>query len=242
MLKKFFIIFAVSALSLYVIAAILFLGHQSDEASCKGIDILISGNGHNVLSNANLEQMLKKRDIHPTGKNMSQIDCNVIENAINEYSLVEECQCYKTHKNLVGIRITCKEPIMQIFDKNEKEFFIDKQGDIIEGIHNTIYLPVASGHIEREMATKELLKIAQFLQDNEFWNEQTEQVYFTSRKEIVLVPRVGNHTIELGKADNIDEKLDKLKEFYKKGLNNIGWNKYSNINIEFDNKIIGTKR
>lgn len=242
MLKKFCIILTVTILSLYVIISILFLGHRNSESVCNGIDILIEGNGHNVLSNDNLEKMLKKRNIHPTGKNMEQIDCNVIENAINEYSLVEECQCYKTHKNLVGIRITCKEPILHIFDKNEKEFFIDKHGNIIEGIHNTIYLPVASGHIEREMADKELLKIANFLRDSEFWNEQTEQVYFTPKNEIVLVPRVGNHIIELGKADNLENKLEKLKEFYEKGLNKIGWNKYSKINIEFDNKIIGTKR
>ena len=39
-----------------------------------------------------------------------------------------------------------------------------------------------------------------------------------------------------------ETKLDKLRAFYQKGLNNIGWNKYSKLNIEFDNKIIGTKR
>lgn len=242
MLKKFFIIFAVTILSLYTVATIIILANRNNDAVCNGVDIVIYGNGHNVLSNENLESMLRSRNLYPKGKDMKDIDCGMIENAINEYSLVEECQSYKTHKNLVGIRIKCKEPIMQIFDKNEKVFYIDANGDIIEGIHNTIYLPVASGHIEREMADKELLKIALFLKDNEFWNEQTEQVYFTERKEIIIVPRVGNHTIELGKAEKLEQKLDKLKEFYEKGLNKIGWNKYSKINIEFDNKIIGTKR
>lgn len=131
---------------------------------------------------------------------------------------------------------------MQVFDKHEKMFYIDHEGNIIEGVSCAIYLPVASGFIDRSMAGKELLKIATFLQENRFWNEQIEQIYFTPKGEAVLIPRVGNHTIEIGKAENIDEKLHKLKEFYTKGLNKIGWNKYNKLNIEFDGQIIGTKR
>ena len=46
----------------------------------------------------------------------------------------------------------------------------------------------------------------------------------------------------LGKLDNFENKLARLKEFYKKGLNQVGWNKYSRINLEFSNQIICTKR
>ena len=242
MLKKFFIISVVTILCLYIVATLIFLACRNEETVCKGIDISIIGNEHNILSNEYLENVLKAKNLHPTGKNMKDIDCHMIENAINENSLIKECQSYKTHRNLVGIRIKCKTPIMLVFDKNENGFYIDENGDIIERIHSSIYLPVASGHIEREMADKELLKIALFLKENKFWNEQIEQIYFTERKEVIIIPRIGNHTIELGKTDKLEQKLEKLKDFYEKGLNNIGWNKYSKINIEFENKIIGTKR
>ena len=35
---------------------------------------------------------------------------------------------------------------------------------------------------------------------------------------------------------------EKLKTFYEKGLNQVGWNKYSRISLEFNNQIICTKK
>lgn len=36
--------------------------------------------------------------------------------------------------------------------------------------------------------------------------------------------------------------MDRLKKFYKYGLSQAGWNKYSYIDLEFDNQIICKKR
>ncbi|MBR7166808.1 MAG: hypothetical protein IKD38_03620 [Bacteroidaceae bacterium] len=242
MFKKIILTTVSVLLGGYIIFVLTYLAIRPNTEECKGTNIEITGDDYGVLTNKDIEEMLSHKNLAPTGRLMTEIDCSMIENAINEYSLIDECQCYKTHKNLIGIRINCKKPIMQVFDKHEKMFYIDHEGNIIEGVSCAIYLPVASGFIDRSMAGKELLKIATFLQENRFWNEQIEQIYFTPKGEAVLIPRVGNHTIEIGKAENIDEKLHKLKEFYTKGLNKIGWNKYNKLNIEFDGQIIGTKR
>ena len=61
-------------------------------------------------------------------------------------------------------------------------------------------------------------------------------------KEIELIPRVGNHIIYLGKLEHFEDKLGRLKTFYEKGLNQVGWNKYSRISLEFGNQIICTKK
>ena len=55
-------------------------------------------------------------------------------------------------------------------------------------------------------------------------------------------PTAGDHLVYLGKLENFENKLARLKEFYQKGLNQVGWNKYSRISLEFSNQIICTKR
>lgn len=140
------------------------------------------------------------------------------------------------------IEICCRKPIMKIFDKNGEAYCIDKDGNIIHGIQNALFLPVASGFIDKEIASKEIKDIAVAIDRSNFWKAQIEQLYFNEKKEAILVPRVGNHTIELGTADDIEAKLEKLSTFYKQALNGIGWNKYSKINIEFTDKVICTKR
>ena len=43
-------------------------------------------------------------------------------------------------------------------------------------------------------------------------------------------------------ADFVEKKLLRLEKFYKYGLSQVGWNKYSYINLEFDNQIICKKK
>ena len=56
-----------------------------------------------------------------------------------------------------------------------------------------------------------------------------------------LIPRVGDHIIVIGTLTDYSDKLARLKLFYEKVLNQVGWNKYRKINIEFSNQIICTK-
>ena len=48
--------------------------------------------------------------------------------------------------------------------------------------------------------------------------------------------------IYLGQPIEIDKKLDRLRKFYSYGLSQTGWNRYSRINVEFDNQIICKQR
>jgi cell division protein FtsQ len=103
------------------------------------------------------------------------------------------------------------------------------------------YLPVATGNINKSFATKELHNFALFLQQDRFWNSQIEQIHVLNNQTVELVPRVGSHTIYLGKLTQVENKLERVKQFYKKALNQVGWNKYSRINVEFGNQIVCTK-
>ena len=41
---------------------------------------------------------------------------------------------------------------------------------------------------------------------------------------------------------DIDKKFTKLLAFYKEGLNKVGWNNYSRINIAFENEVVCTRK
>ena len=101
---------------------------------------------------------------------------------------------------------------------------------------------IVTGNVEKSFAMRDLYKFGVFLQNNPFWDAQIEQIHVLPGKDVELVPRVGDHIVYLGKLDQFEDKLDRLKVFYKKALNEVGWNKYSRISLEFNNQIICTKR
>ena len=61
-------------------------------------------------------------------------------------------------------------------------------------------------------------------------------------KEIELIPRVGNHIILLGSEEEMEAKFEKLMLFYKKGVQQTGWNQYSIINLKYKNQLVCVKR
>ena len=56
--------------------------------------------------------------------------------------------------------------------------------------------------------------LSTFIRDDKFWNSQIEQMYVNKQYEFELIPRVGSQVIELGRADNLQEKFDNLKILY----------------------------
>ena len=182
MFKKILLYSAATIAACYIVFALLFLTKEEEGALCKGLKISITDGGAGALSDERVSRLLIAKGISPTNRPIENINCHEIESIIEKLSVVKECQAYKTHRGYIGIDIECKVPIMQVFDINGKEFYIDDKGAVIEGIHNAMYLPVANGFITTEMASKELLTIARFLQNNRFWNEHIEQVFFTAHK------------------------------------------------------------
>ena len=53
---------------------------------------------------------------------------------------------------------------------------------------------------------------------------------------------MGSHKIILGSAHDLEKKFEKLKVFYRKGLEKVGWDRYQTINLKFENQVVCTKR
>jgi len=89
---------------------------------------------------------------------------------------------------------------------------------------------------------RDIYYLVSYIKGNSFWSAQIDQIYVDSNDEIVLVPRVGNHTIHLGTSEDFEGKLRNLKVFYEKVLPEVGWNKYSAINLAFSGQIVCRRR
>ncbi len=106
----------------------------------------------------------------------------------------------------------------------------------------TVYVPLATGAVDEEYAQNELYDFAEFLNENPDWNAWVDQIVVKPNKDVELIPRAGDFRIVLGKLDNYSEKLARFALFIEKGLNVVGWNRYSEINLKYDNQVVCTKK
>lgn len=90
-----------------------------------------------------------------------------------------------------------------------------------------------------------LVNFVEIIQSDDFWRSQIVQIVAHSASDgspdLELIPRAGGHTVLFGGTDDATEKLDKLMVFYRKGLQNIGWERYGAINVKYKEQVVCTK-
>lgn len=56
--------------------------------------------------------------------------------------------------------------------------------------------------------------------------------------QLAVIPRSADFTIDLGMAENLEQKFVTLKRFYDKGLSRIGWDNYSRVSLRYDGQVV----
>jgi cell division protein FtsQ len=95
--------------------------------------------------------------------------------------------------------------------------------------------------MEYRSVMNNLYKLSAFITKDKFLKAQIEQIYVDPNGEFELIPRVGTHTILMGRADNLEDKFERLFVFYRMGLSKTGWSRYNIINIKFKNQVVCSK-
>ena len=59
---------------------------------------------------------------------------------------------------------------------------------------------------------------------------------------IIIVPELSGHVVNIGNADGFENKFAKLKQFYTQVLPKRGWNTYDTISVKWNHQIVATRR
>ena len=243
MLKKLFIFLFLILITVYLIVAATVLNGKPTEAVCPGMELVINDSiDYGFISKREILRLLNSKKLSPIGKKINEINVRELEEELKKHPLIGNAECYRTPGNRIGIEITQRVPILRVMAANGEQYYIDDKAHTMPVPNSAANVAIVTGHVDKAFATKELYEFGMFLQKNPLWTAQIQQINVTTAKELELVPQVGDHIIFLGKPNHYENKFERLKTFYKKGLNEIGWNKYSRISLEFDNQIICTKK
>ncbi len=244
MVKKAFILVFILGLFVYLLIAMSFLNKPSAEARCTAVDIvLMEKSEKGFISAKEVKSILQSKGLFPQGERMHDINTRLIEQTLNQQALINYSECYKTSDDKIIIEIYQRIPILHVLSDNGEEYYIDKNGAIVVApALNAAYLPIVTGAVQKKGAGNTLKEIGLYMKENPYWKDKIAQIHFTAEQNIELFPCEEDFTISLGSLQDYEKKMDRLQQFYKRGLKTIGWDKYSRINIEFSNQIICTKK
>ena len=244
MLKKILSILSVVVLAGYLVYSVLAMTDRHEDSHlCRGVDLHITDSLHfDLIDEEMVLAVLQEHSIDPVGMPLEEIEPEKIEATLLMHPLVGKVQCYKTGGDMLRINLSSKVPLVRVINNRGQDFYVDSRGEILTQRSLAVQLPVATGYIDRQFAAGELLEVVRVIDRSEFWKAQVEQINVTKDGQIELVPRVGDHLLIIGTADNVEDKLDRLMNFYEKGLDNVGWNKYRSISVAYENQVVCKKR
>lgn len=228
--------------------------HAEEQQLLKQTDIQILPDSIHFLSKSDIENIVRLNRLpkHPTMGDVYQLSISAMERRLQENKYVLQARVYGGLDGILHIDVQQRRPIVRIFRPDGLSYLVDENAckmPITERFNPRVVL--ASGMISEgfrgktdslySIVARNLLQIASFVDKHEFWKAQIEQIFVTDSSEFILVPKVGNHTIELGDANDLENKFRNLFVFYKDVMNYQGWNTYKSINLKYKNQIICRK-
>ncbi len=243
-----------SIIGVFLVASLLAINEKESALRIKKISVRILPESElSFLDSTAILEIIKGIDPNMIliGAHLKNIKIDDMEANLERNPFVAEADVSVDLAGNMRVKVLQRSPILRVFNNTGQSYYVAKNGfKIPKNDAYTARVIAASGNIAENLTDSGFAKtkilqdlhlIALYCSKDKFWEAQIEQLYVDNYNDILLIPTVGNHTIVFGSADDMEDKFARLKQFYFKGLNNIGWNKYKSINVKFKNQVVAEK-
>lgn len=216
----------------------------------RGIEVKLRyGHAPRLVSEQTVADSIMAALPHLAATQVKAVDRDAVSEAASHVPYLCDISTAVSVSGKVVVRATQRQPIARLF-YGPRELYIDADGCLMPvsrmGDCNVLVLggdftePLRLDSLNAQ--TAELLRLASFLDSHKTYRSLVDQAYIDREGIIVMVPKLGDHIIELGDADKLDSKFENLLTFYRKGMPRAGWDTYSKVSLRFDNQVVCTKK
>ncbi len=238
------------AASVLLLAAAI---RKKDTSRCKGVEITIKGADANVfVDEADIMQGIRQVESgDPVGKPVGAFNLKMMEAQLEKNIWIKSAELFFDNNEVLRVNVQEREPVARVFTATGNSFYIDQELTMLPLSDKfSARLPVFTGFPSdaRVLAPADSSLLAEIrdvslaIQQDTFCMALIDQVDITDRREFDMLPKVGNQLIRFGTGTDAEEKLNKLKLFYKEIMATTGLAEYSVISLQYKNQVVAKKR
>lgn len=228
----------------YIVAISIWANARAAQAKCTGVEVCIDRVdgilADSITSNGIIAEL---NSIYKgfTGKALSQINTRKIEQHLTALSNLEKVECVVTSGGKLRIIVQPMIPALRIFD-GQDSYYINRAGKRIEANARFFTeVPIVTGHFTNNFSPTYILPVADFISSDSLWKNLIVMIKADSPNNIMLVPRIRGHIINLGDNKNLSTKFRNLLLAYQEIIPYRGWETFDTISVKFRDRIVATR-
>jgi len=222
-----------------VIFLFAFASSKNANRKVPQVDINFIGENNLFVTHETVSKLLIQNQRSVKNLAKETLDLNELEKSLNSNPMIKSAEVYVAVNGTVKADIEQKTPIARV--STTESYYIDDEGFYMPLSNNfTARVPLVTGFVKKN-DLKNVFSVANKIKNDDFLMKNVIEIHQNSDKTIYLKLRQCNFEVKLGDVNSLDKKINNLKAFYQKNLQDNTLNNYSKVNLQFDNQVVCTK-
>lgn len=196
-----------------------------------------SQEGQNFLTADDVRETLGLETLADSSTLLSEINIRLLEETIGNHPFVASSEVFSSYSGEVVIRVVQKIAIARVIN-NDKTYYLDQNGiEMPLSSHFTAAVPLVTGITDSTGIVRFLDLYGHFKKQSSLGLKLTG-VHLDESETLTAYANLGRHTIHFGKAEKLDEKMEKLLVFYRAKAATEDFKEIESINLAFDGQVV----
>ena len=179
-------------------------------------------------------EIITTKNIHK-----SSVHLKALEFELNKIELVRKSNVFIDVNGTIVIDIEQRKPIARFIDNKS---YLDEDGLVMpKSKYYSARVPVIKGYTNTQDQLDLIYKLSNYIKDDKFLSQSATEILIDSNSNFSIKLRDYRFKILIGQLNNLDLKIKNFKAFYINASANQILNKYSVINLQFDNQVVCVK-
>lgn len=227
----------------YVITMFIWSRAEARRHLCTAIDVSVSGNGNvSSISEKSVKDVLKDYPHPIIGRPIHSINTFDISSYLRKFNNFETVDCLITSQGHLKVRVVPMIPAIRVFD-GTKSYYVNKDGKTMKSVPSFhVDVPVVTGKFNNNLRPEYVLPVVRYMLKDSTLNNIVSMIKVVDKENIILVPRIRGHVVNIGDTTRLKEKRNALLTTYRSILPYKGWETYDTISVKFRGQIVATRR
>ncbi len=231
-------------LVVYLVFAISFTSHLASIDTFKGVEINVRDNmSRKFVSAADIDMELDSISGWITSLSHDSLDTYQIEKRLTEKDNLEKANCVVLNDGSLRIDVVPMIPVARVFDNSGYNYYINRGGKKMKAsIRYSMDVPVITGNFTGRNTPELAFPLLDYLNTDPDMAAFTSSINIARNSDVILVPSIKGHVVNMGDSTDLPNKIARLKVFYKKVLPVKGWEYYDTISVKWRGQVVAKRR